>query len=155
MLAVDRDRVAPGDVITFTIRVSSGLADPMRVDLPSLDGFEMESRASEAMSRPVPAGPGTWIELRLRAVTPGEWRLGPVNVRQGIASGHGDAVDVTMTGGAPPPVTARLSTPGSPGSSAGSAARCAGRRRNHGGAVGCAGGGRGAGGRGHDRLVRT
>ena len=43
MLAVDRDRVAPGDVLTLTIRVTSDLSDPIRVDLPTLGGVEVRA----------------------------------------------------------------------------------------------------------------
>ncbi len=110
ILAIDRDRVAPGDVIVFTVRVSSDMPDPIRVELPPLTGFEIESR-SERNDVSAGATPGrvTWIELRLRAVTPGEWRLGPVNVRQGIAYARGDPIDVTIAGGAPAPVITSLS----------------------------------------------
>lgn len=109
MLAVDRDRVTPGDVITFSIRVTSDAPDPIRVDLPSLGGFEVESRSerSDVSTGPSP-GRTTWIELKLRATTPGEWRLGPVNVRQGAAYAQSDAVDVTIAGGAPAPVTGNI-----------------------------------------------
>lgn len=111
MLAVDRDRVAPGDVITLTVRVASRQSDPIRVDLPSLGGFELESRSER---NDVTSGTGgtrtTTIQLRLRATTPGEWRLGPVNVRQGVSYAQGDPVTVTIEGGTPPPVTAGIST---------------------------------------------
>ncbi len=110
MLAVDRDRVAPGDVLTLTIRISSSLPDPISMNLPSLGGFELESRSERT---DVTTGPSasrtTTYELKLRANTPGEWRLGPVNVRQGIAYAVGDPVTVTIEGGAPAPVTASLS----------------------------------------------
>ena len=110
MLAVDRDRVAPGDVLTLTIRVTSDLSDPIRVDLPTLGGVEVESRSERNdVTTGTQAGRTTWIELRLRAVTPGEWRLGPVNVRQGIAYAQGDAVTITIEGGTPAAVTASLS----------------------------------------------
>jgi BatD DUF11 like domain len=110
MVAVDRDRVAPGDVIVFTVRVSSGSADPIRVDLPSLGGFELESRSerSDVTSGPA-AGRTTVIEFHLRANTPGEWQLGPVTVRQGIATERSEPVTVRIQGGAPAPVVASLS----------------------------------------------
>ena len=110
MLAIDRDRVAPGEVVAFTIRVTSTLLDPIRVEQPSLGGFDLESRSDRS---DVTAGPGggrtTTIQLKLRATTPGEWRLGPVTVRQGAALAQSDPVTVTITGGAPAPVTAGLS----------------------------------------------
>ena len=110
MVAVDRDRVSPGDVIAFTVRVSSGSAEPIRVDLPSLGGFELESRSerSDVTTGPA-AGRTTVIEFHLRANTPGEWRLGPVTVRQGAAQEQSEPVTVRIVGGSAAPVTASLS----------------------------------------------
>ncbi len=48
MVGVDRDRVAPGDVIEYTITVNSDLSDPIRVDLPTLGGFELEARTERS-----------------------------------------------------------------------------------------------------------
>lgn len=107
VVGVDRDRVTPGDVILYTISVQSDLGDPIRVDLPPLGGFEVESR-SERSEVNVAGGRSTTIEFRLRASLPGEWRLGPVQVRQGAAYSRGDAILVTIEGGAPAPVTASL-----------------------------------------------
>jgi hypothetical protein len=110
MMAVDRDRVSPGEVVTLSIRVSSILPEPITMNLPSLGGFELESRSERTDVTTGPAASRTTTyELKLRANTPGEWRLGPVNVRQGIAWAVGDPVTVTIEGGAPAPVTANLS----------------------------------------------
>ncbi len=110
MVAVDRDRVAPGEVIVFTVRVTSDNPDPIRVELPSLGGFELESRSERTdVTAGARGGRTTVIEFHLRANTPGEWRLGPVTVRQGIASDRSDPVTVRIEGGAPAPVTASLS----------------------------------------------
>ncbi len=110
MVAVDRDRVAPGDVILYTIRVSSHLPDPIRIEVPSLGGFELEARAERSeVNADGDGGRTTTLELRLRATQPGEWRLGPVQVRQGAAYARGESVLVTIEGGPPPPVTATLS----------------------------------------------
>lgn len=110
MISVDRDRVAPGDVLRYTIRVSSDLPDPIRVELPPLGGFELESRAERSDVEKGGRGRTTWIQLALRATTPGEWRLGPVNVRQGIATAQADPVTVTIDGGATVPVNTSLSS---------------------------------------------
>lgn len=110
MVAIDRDRVAVGEVVTFTVRVTSDLTDPIRVDLPSLGGFELESRSERSdVTSGSNAGRTTVIEFQLRANTPGEWRLGPVTVRQGMATDRSDPVTVRIEGSAPAPVTASLS----------------------------------------------
>jgi hypothetical protein len=111
MLSVDRDRVAPGGVITLTIRAVSASPDAIRIDLPSLGGFELEGRSER--SEVVPGAPGqsgrtTVVELRLRAITPGEWRIGPVSARQGVAFAVADPVTVTILGGAAPAVSAGM-----------------------------------------------
>lgn len=109
MVSVDRDRLIPGEVLNFTIRVTSDLTDPIRVDLPSLGGFELEARSEHSDVTPGPRGGRTTVyELRLRATTPGEWRLGPVTARQGAALAQADPVDVTIEGGTPSAVAAAL-----------------------------------------------
>ncbi len=109
MVGVDRDRVAPGDVIEYTITVHSDLSDPIRVDLPTLGGFELEARTERSdVNMDGGGGRTTTIVFRLRATQPGEWRLGPVQVRQGVAYARGDAITVTITGGTAPAVTAAL-----------------------------------------------
>lgn len=110
MVSVDRDRVSPGEVIVFTIRVASRRAEPIRVDLPSLGGFELESRSERSdVTTGASAGRTTVIEFHLRANTPGEWRLGPVTVRQGAAQEQSETVTVQIEGGSPAPVIASLS----------------------------------------------
>lgn len=110
MVSVDRDRVAPGEVVVFTVRVTSPLSDPIRVDLPSLGGFDLESRSERTdVTTGANGGRTTVIEFHLRANTPGEWRLGPVTVRQGVAADRSDPVTVRIEGGTPAPVTASLS----------------------------------------------
>jgi tetratricopeptide (TPR) repeat protein len=109
MVAVDRDRVAPGEVVAFTVRVSSASTDPIRVDLPSLGGFELEARSERSDVTTGPAlGRTTVIELHLRATTPGQWRIGPVNVRQGSTLAQSETVTIRIEGGSPAPVTASL-----------------------------------------------
>jgi hypothetical protein len=110
MVSVDRDRVSPGDVIVFTVRVTSSNPDPISVDLPSLGGFELESRSERSdVGAGGRGGRSTLIEFHLRANTPGEWRLGPVTVRQGIATDRSDPITVRIEGGTPSAVTASLS----------------------------------------------
>jgi hypothetical protein len=109
VVGVDRDRLAVGDVLGLTIRVTSAREDPLRVDLASIRGFEVEAR-SERSEVATGSGRTTVIEFRLRANDPGEWRLGPVTVRQGASFTQSDAVTVTVEGGTPAPVIANIGT---------------------------------------------
>ena len=96
VLGVDRDRVGPGEIVTLTVRVTSGQPEAIRVALPKLGGFDLESRSER--SDVTAAGRNTLIELRLRATAPGEWRLGPVEAFQGSAYARADPVMVTIEG---------------------------------------------------------
>ena len=107
VLGVDRDRVGPGEIVTLTVRVTSGQPEAIRVALPKLGGFDLESRSER--SDVTATGRNTVIELRLRATAPGEWRLGPVEVFQGSAYARADPVTLTIEGGTPPAVAAHLS----------------------------------------------
>ncbi len=109
MIATDHDRVGVGEVLAFTIRVWSDRTDPVQAELQSLGGFELAGRSehSDVATGPHP-GRTTVIQLQLRAVRPGEWRLGPVQVRQGSAITLSDAITVKVDAGAPAPVSASL-----------------------------------------------
>ncbi|MEO8635169.1 MAG: hypothetical protein ABI587_07820, partial [Gemmatimonadales bacterium] len=107
ILGVDRDRVSPGEILTLTVRVTSGQPETIRVALPKLGGFDLESRSER--SDVTATGRSTVIELRLRAEAPGEWRLGPVEAFQGAAYARGDPIMATIEGGTPPAVSANLS----------------------------------------------
>jgi hypothetical protein len=107
VVGVDRDRLAVGDVVGLTIRVTSTQDEAIRVDLASIRGFEIESRTERSDVIPR-AGRATTIEFRLRANDPGTWRLGPITVRQGSSFTQSDAVTVTVEGGTAAPVTAAI-----------------------------------------------
>ncbi len=106
-VGVDRDRLAVGDVLGMTIRVTSTKDDPLRVDLATIKGFEVEARSERSEVAPG-AGRTTVIEFRLRANDPGRWRLGPITVRQAGVLTQSDAIEVTIEGGTPAPVTANI-----------------------------------------------
>jgi len=81
---VDRDRVAVGEQITYTVRAILDGDAPVRTMLPPFTGFVVVGRAE----RKDVAGDGAVLvlELRLRADRIGEWMVGPVQVVQGVAS---------------------------------------------------------------------
>ncbi|HEX5387595.1 MAG TPA: BatD family protein [Gemmatimonadales bacterium] len=88
---VDRNHVAVGDEIVFTVRATSSAVAPMQVSVPTISGFELLSRSERTeVSQDAGAATGTartlTLELRLRAIKAGHWRLGPARAIQGSAS---------------------------------------------------------------------
>jgi len=81
---VDRDRVAVGEELTYHLRASSHSQLPMQVTVAPFNGLEIVSRSerSEVTLGPVPERT-TVLEVRLRAVRPGRWQLGPARAIQG------------------------------------------------------------------------
>ena len=106
--SVDRDRVTVGEEIAYTVRVSSRSIDPIQIVLPPLLGLEIIAR-SERTEVSYSAGQTriTVLELRLRALSPGRWRIGPIQVRQGPNVVQGDAVEIAVEAG-PAGVSASL-----------------------------------------------
>ncbi|MGH7702801.1 MAG: hypothetical protein ACREMO_06880, partial [Gemmatimonadales bacterium] len=99
MSGVDRDRLTVGEEVLFTVRVTSASTDPVQVVLPPMAGLEVIAR-SERTEVSYGGGPArvTVLELRLRGLQPGRWRLGPIQVRQGPHVVQGDAAEITITG---------------------------------------------------------
>ena len=81
---VDQDRVGVGEEILYTVRAVSRSSDPMSVTVAPLNGFEIVAR-SERTEVSLSGGPTrtTLLEMRLRAVRPGRWQVGPARVSQG------------------------------------------------------------------------
>ena len=99
MSGVDRDRLTIGEEILFTVRVTSASTDPVQVVVPPVAGLEVVAR-SERTEVSFGGGPArvTVMELRLRGLQPGKWRLGPYQVRQGPHLVQGDPTEITITG---------------------------------------------------------
>lgn len=100
-VSVDRDRVALGEEIRYTVQAVSRSSDPMDLSLAPLNGFEIISR-SERTEVAFSGGPTrtTILEIQLRAVRPGRWQIGPVVATQGRASTEAAAVVVDVEPGA-------------------------------------------------------
>lgn len=82
--SVDEDRVSVGEELTYTLRAVSHSPVPMQVTLAPLNGLEVVAR-SERTEVGFGAGPirTTVLEIRLRAVRPGHWQIGPARAVQG------------------------------------------------------------------------
>ena len=82
--SVDEDRISVGEELTYTLRAVSHSPVPMQVTLAPLTGLEVVAR-SERTEVGFGAGPirTTVLEIRLRAVRPGHWQIGPARAVQG------------------------------------------------------------------------
>ena len=82
--SVDEDRISVGEELTYTLRAVSHSPVPMQVTITPFLGLEVISR-SERTEVGFGAGPirTTVLEVRLRAVRPGHWQVGPALAVQG------------------------------------------------------------------------
>ena len=96
--AVDEDRVSVGEDLVYTLRAVSHSPLPMQVSVSPFTGLEIVSR-SERSEVSVGADPTrtTVLEVRLRAVRPGRWQLGPARAVQGRDTVEAAAIVVDVT----------------------------------------------------------
>lgn len=101
----DRQRVAVGEEILYTLKAVGRSTAPFRVDLSALDGFALVDR-KERTDVVVGTRESTrafTMELRLRAEQVGAWQVGPMRVEHGDQSTFSPAllmVVVSASGGA-------------------------------------------------------
>jgi hypothetical protein len=107
---VDRTRLAVGEELLLTVRASGAADQPIRISLPPVDGFEVTARSERTeVAFAATDSRTTTLEVRLRPMRAGTFRLGPVTAQQGAATVRTAAVMVTVTGSAGPAVvTPRL-----------------------------------------------
>ena len=99
-VSVDQDRVSVGDELLYTARAVSQSSEPMGLTIAPFNGFEIVSR-SERTEVSLSGGPTrtTVLEVRLRAVRPGRWQIGPARATQGreVVEAAALVVDVEPT----------------------------------------------------------
>lgn len=102
-VSVEPDRVSVGDEVVYTLRAVSHSREPMDLSMAPFNGFEIIAR-SERTEVSFSAGPvrTTVLEIRLRALRPGRWQIGPAHAAQGreTAEAGGVVVDVDPSPGA-------------------------------------------------------
>jgi len=103
-VSVDEDHVAVGEEILYTVQAVSHSSEPMDLTVAPLNGFETISR-SERTEVSFSSGPTrtTVLEMRLRAVRPGRWQIGPARAAQGRTITEAAAIVVDVQ---PNPVAA-------------------------------------------------
>ena len=92
---VDRERVAVGEQVVFTLKAIGRSTAAFRVELPSFDGFalvERRERTDVVIARE--ATRAFTLELELRAEQVGTWEIGAMRVEQGDAAAFSPAVSV-------------------------------------------------------------
>jgi hypothetical protein len=82
--SVDQDRVMVGEEVTFRLRATSRSRAPLELTVAPFTGLETVSRSERTeVSLGAVTTRTTVLEVRLRAVRPGRWQLGPARVVQG------------------------------------------------------------------------
>ncbi len=80
---LDRSRLAVGEDLTLTVTATSRSSAPIRVILPSLDGFQVLARSEQtAVAVSDSTARTTTLELELSALRAGTFRLGPFEIEQ-------------------------------------------------------------------------
>ncbi|MGN6390729.1 MAG: hypothetical protein ACTHM9_00590 [Gemmatimonadales bacterium] len=94
---VDQDRLSVGEDLTYTLRAVSHSPVPLQVTLAPFVGLEVIAR-TERTEVGFAAAPTrtTVLEMRLRAVRPGHWQIGPARAVQGADTVEADAVVVDV-----------------------------------------------------------
>ncbi len=106
--SVDQDRVMVGEEVTYRLRATSRSPAPMELTVAPFTGLETVSRSERTeLSLAANSTRTTVLEIRLRAVRPGRWQLGPARAVQGRDTVEASALvlDVSASRG---PATASL-----------------------------------------------
>ena len=95
---VDMDRVAVGEELTYTVRAVSHSPVPTHVSIEPFTGLELVGRSeSTELAFGDPSTRTTILEIRLRAVRPGRWRVGPARAVQGRDTVEAAAIVVDVS----------------------------------------------------------
>ena len=95
---VDEERVSVGEDLLYTLRAVSHSPLPMHVTIAPFTGLEIVTRSERSeLSMGHDPTRTTVLEVRLRAVRPGRWQLGPAYAVQGRDTVEAPAVVVDVT----------------------------------------------------------
>ncbi len=94
---VDADRLSVGEEFTYTLRAVSHSPAPLHVTLAPFTGLELIGRSeSTELALGDATTRTTILEIRLRAVRPGRWRVGPAKAVQGRDTVEAPAIVVDV-----------------------------------------------------------
>ena len=96
-VTIDQDRVVVGEELVYTVRAVSRSSEPIALTLAPFNGFEIVAR-SERTEVSFSGGPTrtTVLEVRLRALRPGRWPIGPTRAEQGGQAAESSALTVDV-----------------------------------------------------------
>ncbi len=96
--SVDEDRVSVGEELYYTLRAVSHSPVPMHVTVTPFNGLEIVARSERTEVSSTAGDPTrtTVLEVRLRAVRPGRWQIGPARAIQGRDTVEASAVVVDV-----------------------------------------------------------
>jgi hypothetical protein len=81
--SVDREHLAVGDDLVFSVQAISRSTSPLKLLIPTISGFEIVGRSERtSVSHFGRSSRTTTLELRLRALKPGKWSIGPARAVQ-------------------------------------------------------------------------
>ena len=96
--SVDEERVSVGEDLLYTLHAVSHSREPMHVTVAPFTGLEIVSRSERSeVSLGHDPTRTTVLEVRLRAVRPGRWQLGPARAVQGSDTVEAAAIVVDVT----------------------------------------------------------
>jgi tetratricopeptide (TPR) repeat protein len=96
--SVDEERISVGEELLYTLRAVSHSPTPMHVTVTPFTGLEIVSRSERSeVSLGHDPTRSTVLEVRLRAVRPGRWELGPSWAVQGKDTVEAPAIVVDVT----------------------------------------------------------
>ncbi len=95
--SVDREHLAIGDDLVYSVQAVSRSTAPLRLSVPTIAGFEMVGRSERSsVSHFGGSSRSTTLELRLRALKAGKWVIGPARAVQGHETVVAPAVTVRV-----------------------------------------------------------
>ncbi len=98
--SADRDSVSVGEELALTITVAASGSEPVQVDVPAFDGFDLVKRTEHTqLSGGAAPRRITEVVLTLKAVRAGTWLLGPIIARQGYAEVRDDGPEIEVAEG--------------------------------------------------------
>lgn len=106
---VDKNEVAPGELLTYAVTIAGPLKESPKVHLTSFEGFRVVATAQAQQIQVEKGQPRQSLTLTytLAPIEPGVHKLGPVKVEYQGTSYETQPIEVTVAAGSPEKKPAR------------------------------------------------